>query len=47
MPPKTWFLFLYLYSNYRPELIYISQLVSQQQTVARDFKSSNRNATGL
>ena len=47
MPLKTWLLFLYLYSNYRPELIYISQLVLQQQTVARDFKSSNRNATGL
>ena len=31
----------------KTELIYFHQLVSQHQTVARDFKSSNRSATGV
>ena len=44
---KTWFLLLYLFSNVKSELIYLHQLVLQHQTVTRDFKSSNRNATGL
>ena len=35
---KTWFLLLYLFSNVESELIYFVQLVSQRQTVARDFK---------
>ena len=35
---KTWFLLLYLFSNVESELIYFVQLISQRQTVARDFK---------
>ena len=45
MQLKTWFLLLYLFSNVKSELIYLHQLVLQHQTVTRDFKSSNRNAT--
>ena len=42
---KTWFLLFYLFKNADTELIYSIQLVWQHQTVARDSKSSNRNAT--
>ena len=35
---KTWFLLLYLFSSAELELIYFIQLISQDQTVARDFK---------
>ena len=44
---KTCFLLLYLFSNIKSELIYLIQLVSQHQSDARDFKPSNRNATGV
>ena len=44
---KTWFSLLYLFSNVESELIYFIQLVSQHQTAARDFKSPNRNASGV
>ena len=44
---KTWVLLLYLFNYFKSELIHFIQLVSQHQTVARDFKSSNRNATGV
>ena len=44
---KTWFLLLYLFSNVELELIYFIQLVSQHKTVARYFKSSNRNTIGV
>ena len=42
---KTWFLLFYMFENVKTELIYSIQLVSQHETVARDSKSSNRNAT--
>ena len=35
---KTWFLLLYLFNNVESELIYFVQLISQRQTVAKDFK---------
>ena len=44
---KTWVLLLYLFNYFKSELIHFIQLVSQHQTVARDFKFSNRNATGV
>ena len=37
-------LLLYLFSNVKSQLFHFTQLVSQQQTVATYFKSSNRNA---
>ena len=39
---KTCYLLLYFLSNVESEFI-----LFQHQTVARDFKSSNRNATGV
>ena len=44
---KTRTLLLYLFRNVESELIYVIQLVSQHEIVPRDFKSSNRNATGV
>ena len=44
---KTWFLLLYVFSNVKSELIYFIQLVCQNETVARDIKSSYLNATGV
>ena len=44
---KTSFLWHLLLSNVESELIYFIQLVSQHQIVSRDFKSSNRNVTGV
>ena len=35
---KIWFLLVYLFCKVELELIYFIQLVSQHQTVARDFK---------
>ena len=35
---KTWFLLLYLFSNAKSGLIYFIQMISQHQTVARDFQ---------
>ena len=42
---KNWFLLVYLFLNVKAVLIYFIQQVSQHQTVVRDFKPSNRNAT--
>ena len=42
---KTWFLLLYLFSNAKSGLINFIQMISQHQTVARDFQSSIRNPT--
>ena len=35
---KTWFLLLYLFSNAKSGLINFIQMISQHQTVARDFQ---------
>ena len=44
---KRGFFLLYLFSNVELELIYFIKLVSQHKTVARYFKSSNRNTIGV
>ena len=44
---KTWLLLLDLFHNVESELDIYFQLVLKHETVARDFESSNRNATGV
>ena len=44
---KTWVLLLYLFSNVKSELLYFIQSVSQHQKAVADFKSSNRDVSGV
>ena len=44
---KAWVLLLLFFSNDKPELIYFTTWFQKNRAVARDFKSSNRNATGV